>query len=57
MVALACGEVFGGHHALCSFDWGKYDTLLPWFFDLSVFNFHSLQSLPSPTLVIDGGFE
>jgi len=42
--AMVVGEIFGGRHALCPFDWGKYDTSLlnPWFFDLLAFNFHSL---------------
>ena len=57
MVALACGEVFGGRHALCSFDWGKYDTLVLWFFGLPVFNFHSLWPVPFLTLVTDGVFD
>ena len=42
MVVPVGGEVFRERHALCSFDWGKYDTLLPSFFDLPVFNFRSL---------------
>ena len=41
MVVLVGGKVFGERHALCPFDWGKYDTLLPSRFDLPVFNFHS----------------
>ena len=50
------GEIFGERHALCPFERGKYHTSLPSFFDLPVFNFHSLWPLPSPPLVIDGGF-
>ena len=42
MVVPVGGEVFGERQSLCSFDWGKYDTLLPSFFDLPVFNFRSL---------------
>ena len=57
MVVLVGGEVYGERHALCSFDWGKYDTLLPSLFDLPEFNFHSLQALSLPPLVIDGRFD
>ena len=42
MVVPVGGKVFGERHALYPFDWGKYDTSLPSFFDLPVFNFHFL---------------